>query len=161
MVTSIPRMFYSALAAAAVLAGCAAWASQAEGECHAPRYKIAGARATAEQPEVNLSVSIDPKSVSLGNLYALACQFRSDFSKADVIRIDIFNDFGAAKRDDPLPGGDPPSSRRDDSPKYIASYYFGRSKREEHLLLLGDVRGCTGNIIIDLLTKHPRSMCDY
>ncbi len=144
----------------AILAGYIAWAGQSEGECRAPRYRIASTRAMIEQREVSLSVSIDPTRVSLRNLFALACQFRVDFPKASLVRIDIFNDFGAAKRSDPLGGGDPPP-KRDDSPKYIASYYLDSTKREEHLLLWGDVRNCVDNIIIALPSKRLRSACDY
>lgn len=135
-------------------------AAQRPDQCRSPQYKIADRRTTGKTSEVDLSVSIDPMSVNLRNLFAIACQLKVDFPGADLMRVDIFNNFAAAKRSDPIGGGDP-GSRRNDSSNYIASYYLDHAKHEEHLVLWGDIRNCASNVIIDLPSKRPRSACDY
>jgi len=146
---------------AAILIIQSCFAQQTDRVCHAPRYKVASLDTKKDKPgEVNISVSIAPKNVNLKGLFALACQLRRDYPKSDLMRVDIFNDFGAAKRDD-LPIGSDPGPNHDDTSKYIASYYFDQAKGREHLLLWGDVRNCASNIVIELPSKRPRSACDY
>lgn len=138
-----------------------AWAAQSSDECHAPRYTIASRRMAGKRSrEVNLAISIDPENISWRNLLAVACRLREDFRSSGLIRVDIFNNYAAARRDDVIGGGDPGPQTKD--PKnYIAAYFFDRAKHEEHLVLWGDVRNCANNIIIDLPSKRPRSACDY
>lgn len=120
------------------------------GLCGAPKYKVAVV--VSEKPESQeMGISIQPKDVTIKNIFALACQLRADYPKKIVVGADIFNDEKAAKYTH-VYGVE--FSKNSNETAYLASYTLDRQKGTETLTLAVDQQDpCGHNIKIDLKTN--------
>lgn len=115
--------------------------------CHAPKYKIAKVDARTDQLEA-LAISIQPKDVTIKNLFAVACQLRADYAAQAEVGADIFNDEKAAKYT-PIYGVEFPKNSNEAA--YLGTYYLNRQKGIETLTLAVDQQNpCGHNIKVDL-----------
>lgn len=115
--------------------------------CGAPKYKVAEVDAQTTLLEA-IAISIQPKDVTVKNLFALACKLRSDYPTQVEVEASIFNDERAAKKT-PILGIEYPKGSNEAA--YLASYYLNREKGIETLTLTVDPDyPCGHDIQIDL-----------
>jgi hypothetical protein len=119
------------------------------GVCNGPGYKIAR-RYSGKGETASLAISVNAANVTVRKLLALVCELRTDYSQEGQLRVDIFNDYEAARWTNPHSVEDVPQ-KGNSIDAYVAYYYLDREKAKETLTLVVDPgHPCGNDIDIDV-----------